>query len=868
MLNMAIVIGMLFVAQNPAKNVVSRIKSISSRIQEYQAKGQIEKINDLVSGVSKTKNIPYYTIEGKIYDTGQQPIIAGCYVYIYDAYSGNLLATLYPDISGEYIDTLPKGAYIIQAQGDMYPTIYYTSSGGTELPDSAEILWLTENKDSINITIPDGNVIKGILYDDSTSTPITNIYGSVLLIDTTTKTTFWKPLSTDGSGNYTIEGINKGSFKVKYYVTNYVNTYYGNTTNWFSAQVLTFSNWGDTLSNIDVYLEPTGSGTSPGTGVIRGLLISDTGDTVKDPWPYAIVFDANTNSYVYGYFNYDTTTGIYTISELSTGNYKVRIDPEEYLPQFYNDKNSIYDADPISVTDGDTTDNINFNFHKGGAIAGQITGTDGYGYTGAYYLEVYDANTGEYIYSVFSSTPNGDFASGADLPTGTFKSYLYPTDIGRGQWYKDAYTFETGDTISVTVPDTTFGINFDFYGWTGIISGTVTDVNGDTIDAYVDVYLGDVNEFFASTSTTNGQFIIQNLAPSSYVLHIQPQGNDTLYSLHMNQWYNGQDSWESATRITLNPGDSIDISVVLEKGGRFIGSVIDSTTGKRIISRQFSVILINNNTGKISTCDFSDYGTYRSEVLFPDLYSVLLIPLSYHDTFSYGYASYNPYHFEFYNESTNFSGATSLNLQADSIVLCDFTTTEVNGAIEGYVMNGSNPITGEEYNVIAVNSEGYPVSVFFTRDTAGYHVGGLIPGDYYLYLHPYGLWFNQVYAPIDIYTVPYSIPSGAQPVHVTTSTITDINFDITGISEQRQSLNSIPKINTILKGNTLLISNANTVKTIRIFDISGREIYTTSNLNAQKRVVIPVKDMESGVYFILMKMENGESSAHKILKLR
>ena len=853
------------------EKVKYKILTISSKIDQYRINRETDKINRLIKHVD-TKNIPYYTIEGKVYDQSHNPIIAGYYVYIFNAYTGDLVNYIYPDINGEYMDTLPMGAYIIQAKGDMYPTMYYNSLGGTGRIDSADIVWLTSDTDSINIITPPGNVIKGRLYNDSTASPISNAYGSVTLIDTVLKTAIWKPLSTDSAGNYIIEGVNQGVFKIRYYLSNYRQTYYGDTYNWFYAQVVTLTGWSDTITGMDVNLPPTSSGPQSGTGVITGMLLSDTGDTIKDPYPYATIMDANTGAYLFSTFEYDTTTGVYTFSDLPTGTYKILIDPDNYMPQYYNDKTDFASADPVSVTSPDTTFNIDFNFHRGGAIAGTITGLDGYGYGGAFYLDVYDCNTGDLVYSMFGSTLyDGKFSTGTDLPTGAYKAFLYPTDIGTGQWYKDATNYDNADTIDVTAPDTTYGINFDFYGWTGIISGVIQDDSGNPRAGSVDLYYAYTNEYVTSAYADTGIFCIHNLPAGDYKLYIQPEGGDSLYFFYMPEWYNHQSSWDNATVITLQQDDSIFLTVTLSKGGKVAGSIKDSITGNNISTNAypFAILLEDGSTGKLEDMDITDFGTYSSYNLTPGDYRMMLLTVSYYDTTSIPPLVYNPYHFEFYENASSHQNASSVTITADTVVIKDFNTTKVGGAIEGSVMNDTLPVTNSYYEVIVVNTEGYPVSVFYTSDTSNYHVGGLLPGNYYLYLWPYGLWYNQVYSPIDVERVPYNIPSNAQMVSVGSSTVTGINFDITGIKEHAKNSFQTIKLPTLLAGNVLMVRGTRNAGEIQIFDISGRELLNEYNTGEKDNMRISVSKLRKGVYFIIVKDKNGNKLAErKMIKIR
>lgn len=847
-----------------SEKVKHKILTISAKVDEYRIKGETEKIHKLIKEPD-IKNTAYYVIEGRVYDQNLNPIAGGYYIYIYNAYTGDFVSNVYPDLSGEYIDTLPAGAYIIQAKGDEYPVMYYSSHGSTGSIDSAEVVWLLSDTDSINIVAPPANVIKGVLYDDSTSLPISNAYGSVEVIDTVTKSLVWKPLSTDTLGNYVIGGLNKGVFKIRYYVGGYVHFYYGNTYNWFDATPVIYSNWGDTLSGIDVYLPPISSGPTSGQGAITGRLLTDTGDTIKDPYPYAVVMDASTGDFMFASFEYDTSTGVYTFSELPTGTYKILIDPNNYVPQYYNDKPDFESADPIYVHSPDTVYNIDFNFHKGGAISGYITGLDGSGYTGAFYLDVYNSRTGDFVYTYSGSTPDGNYVTGTDLATDTYKIHIYPVDIGTGQWYKDAYTFEDADDVYVTAPDTTENINFDFTGWNGIISGIVQNEDSAQLYASIELYKASTQEFVASSYSDMSGFYIRNLPPGDYKLYIQPLGWDSLYYFYIEQWYNGQTSWDDANTIHLTQGDSIFLTITLSEGGKIVGSINDSTTHVSISQKAypFIVLIADQTSPLLKSARMGDFRGYSTEPLSPGDYKLIFLPTSYYDTLETPPMVYNPYHFEFYENSTTYHDANTISVIRDSVLVKDINTTKVNGAIEGSVMNGSYPVRDSFYEVIAVNPEGYPVALFYTADTFKYHIGGLLPGTYYLYLWPYGLWYNQVYSPIDVERVPYPIPPTATPITVNNSTVLDINFDITGIHERNINTLSAIHIPTLLNSDRLSIKGTMDINEIQIYDLSGRRVLRKYNNNRENHMTIEVKGLKKGVYFIILKKANGNTITRK-----
>jgi hypothetical protein len=93
------------------------------------------------------------------------------------------------------------------------------------------------------------------------------------------------------------------------------------------------------------------------------------GATVKtgecDIMPFEFVCESTTDA-----------NGIYIITNLSAGDYRVYAYAPEYGREFYNGTHFRNDAQPVSVIEGGETPNINFSLGPGGSISGTIASAD------------------------------------------------------------------------------------------------------------------------------------------------------------------------------------------------------------------------------------------------------------------------------------------------------------------------------------------------------------------------------------------------------------------------------------------------------------------------------------------------------------
>ncbi len=846
------------------EEVVSKLTSHGMRLPEVLSK----------VAQKKQKNVPQYIISGTVHDDTGGVIVAGLYIDVYDAYTGDMYNIVYPDPQGSFADTINEGKYVLVARGDLYPTVYYTAAGGSFSIDSAEVIGVMGNVSNLNFTIPQGAKLTGHFYDAATASAVTSTGGSLVLIDTIAKVFTWKPLLIDTTdGSYEIQGINPGAYKIKEYVSDYQDMFYRNSSDWFGAVLLNIGAH-DSIMLDTMYL--THQITS-GNGVIKGVLASDVaGDSVKDPYPSFVLMDATTGEWLWGDFNYDTSTAVYTLSSLGTGSYKLYIDPLQFIGEWYNNKPDFASADPIAVTSGDTTSGINFSFARGGAITGVITGTDGWGYNGAYYVDVYDS-LGDLAGGITgSSLADGVYATGTDFATGNYKVSMYPTDIGLTLWYKGSFNQDGADYVGVVTGDTTYNIDFDYSGYTGILSGTITDQSSNPANCDVRLYYANTNTEVNNVQTdTAGYFVFHNLPQGSYKIEAHPLSNDS-HNFSLDEWYDNAYSWENATPVLIpNIGDSVNVSFQIADGGRISLKIVDASTGLPIGSDRapFIPILLDSNGKNVDMVDGQNsFGQSIFSPVLPGAYKVLVLPYSYKDRFADITENLNRYQFQFYNNSADFSSANSVNAYVDSIVSLDsIGVSQTALAISGDVYAGTTPLTNTSFTLIAINSEGYPVSAFDMDYDSHYTLTGLRPGNYYVYLATYGLWYPNVfhYTDIDKTPMPFSIPNGAQAVSVTSGETTGIDFDITGVkeSDSRDVDGSVFLKSNILNRGELILYAVNVKKfSYKIYNIAGRKV-KSRNIKATYRNIIKLENMEPGVYFIKLSYNNTEKTG-KFLVLK
>jgi 5-hydroxyisourate hydrolase-like protein (transthyretin family) len=264
-------------------------------------------------------------------------------------------------------------------------------------------------------------------------------------------------VQTNGSGNYTTEGLLAGSYKVKFSASseigNYAFQYFNGKSSLAEADAVQVTR-GSVTPGIDATMQAggqiSGEVTDSASKALANVQVSAFEAGGSRP-----VATAMTNS-----------SGGYTMPALASGSYKVEFSANSevgnYAPQYYNVKSSLAEAEPVSVTAGSTTPEINAQMQPGGQITGTVTDSEGKPLQGVD-VSVFEAGGSSTVPVGYTQTdPTGDYTV-ADLASGSyiveFSANFYSVGSYAPQYYNAKSTWAEAEPVSVTAGSTTPGVN-------------------------------------------------------------------------------------------------------------------------------------------------------------------------------------------------------------------------------------------------------------------------------------------------------------------------------------------------------------------------------------------------------------------------
>jgi hypothetical protein len=346
------------------------------------------------------------------------------------------------------VNRLPTGSYKVWTDNSQgYLDEYYNDQPDEPSADAVPVtLGLTTS--GINFTLALGGKITGTV----TLPGATSVFVGINAINTSTGESFSTyAINYAGSDTtYEIIGLPTGTYKVRAndLYSNYLDEYYDDQPDSASANLVSVTA-GSTHSGIDFTL-------SLG-GIIKGTISSSTKGQLNGIF---VAAHSTLNPSVYRGAT-SNFSGNYRITGLKSGNYKILAEGDNtYTYRYYNNKDSWSVADPVSVTAPDSVTGEDISLEVGGSISGFVYGDGAVPVSGAFVFvygnDFFDTWS---LLKVVPTAANGSYNVGG-FRTGNYT--VLSIIVCDQMWYQNKPVWATPDSVHVTMPDNTPGIDFNF----------------------------------------------------------------------------------------------------------------------------------------------------------------------------------------------------------------------------------------------------------------------------------------------------------------------------------------------------------------------------------------------------------------------
>ena len=627
---------------------------------------------------------------------------------------------------------------------------------------------------SINAALAAGSSISGRVTDGASG----GVSGVSVLVYTLANGQLATGLGsavTDGSGNYTVSGLQPnsagydvcfdahhaagGSSTTGYLGECYRNIGWNDNDNGIlpSATAVPLTG-GQTLTGIDQSL--SAAGAISGKVTAGGLPLGNVHVTVAGG--ASGVFTTNT-----------AADGTYSVPGLYPGTsvYWVCFDPSQatggtstsgYEGQCYNGKywdTSLGDVPTtvthLSVTAGATTSGINASLVNAGGLSGTVT--SGGQPVGDVTVLVYSVASGYLAtgYSTVTTASNGTYTVKGLKPGVLQYRVCFDTTVASGGpsstgytdqcWNNkpwDGFSSPTSTKVTVTGSALTPGINASLTVG-GQITGHVTSAAGGTAVGNVNVYVVPISDLSVSTgfasavTAADGSYTVKRLPASStgYAVCFDPSaatggGSTTGYldQCANNQAWGGQFGNFPAglTAVPVTGGGSATVDAQLGAAGALSGKVIEAGTSAPLAGTVVSLYTTDGSATAFGATTTPD-GTYRINGLVPGTgYVACFDPTRATGGGTTGHIQqcYKNQSWDGYNLPP---GATAVNVTAGAVTGAVNATVKQAGAISGTVTAsvGGSPVPNASVSIYDA-SRNYITNVI--ADNAGhYSVTNLAP---------------------------------------------------------------------------------------------------------------------------------------------
>jgi protocatechuate 3,4-dioxygenase beta subunit len=634
----------------------------------------------------------YGIISGTITDT-QGNGIEDVTIIVFDM-DQNFITMSLTHLTGDYqLYEIPPGNYklIFYTTHSNYLSEMYNDKDSFESADVVEVI-AGQTTSGINAQLAAGGIITGTVIDkNGAGINNTNVMAWNISENWMVST------NTDSKGDYTLQGLISGSYKLQFFPEgqNYFPEWYNGKDSFETADAVMVTE-GQTTSGVDAQLDEG--------GMITGTVTDKNGVGLESITVSA--WDLNNNCIDYTYTN---AAGFYTLYKLFSGNYKIQFYDSNYFPEWYNDKDSFDSADSVSVSEGQTTIDINVQLQQGGQFTGMAADTNGNGIEGIR-IDLYDLNKNRI--DIVYSDENGNYAFQL-IPAGMYKIKFNADGFSYiSEWYNDKNSFDTADILELSEGQIVSNINAQLTEG-GIVSGIVTDKNNTGVEnVYVKTY--DLNQNFIRSGYTDstGIYSIAGIPSGEFKICF-----DTYNLSYNTQWYNNKNYFSEADILSVTAGQTTaNINAQLNDHW-IISGIVTDTFGNGLDDCDAYVYDLGGN--------FINYGYVNPDNGF---YFVKDIPNGVYKIEFYSSLNYIP---EWYNDKSLFQFADTVTVMADQSI------TGINAQLkEGGIISGKVISELSSLDVRAYSEDGRYYRSDRVSSDGTYSITGLSSGCYKLFFDP------------------------------------------------------------------------------------------------------------------------------------
>ncbi len=699
--------------------------------------------NATISDIDFVLGANYGTISGSITDDAGAPL-AGIAI---NANSMDYLHYGYieTDDNGQYTLSVPASDYIVQFND-------YNNNYSSEYYDNAQDEWT-----ATPVTVLAGATTSGI---DAVLSQTGGISGTVTLDGQPPEAfqVYAYPQNDGGppprsaenrvpsnpDGSYDISGFQPGLYYVvaEIYLDNSIlTTYYDGAKNESDATLVEVVN-GATTPNINFAIE------SPASGIISGMVTDEAGNPLAD-----IAVWARTSDYSYFAEAITDANGAYALT-LTVDEYIIEFYPyiDGYIGEYYDDTYDWSLATPVLVQENATVSDINAALGSAGQIAGSVM--------------MFDGNPPEYFWvSAYLTTDEAisrtvDFTS-AEIRSTDVTSYVidglapgnYIVEVGADyqgnvfyQYYDNVTNSEDALPVPVISGETTNGIDFVVGAGLTMVSGQVTDNNGNPLpNVDVSLWSVDYTNYGWATTDIDGNYTALVTEDSYYVYFHDNNG------AYVGEFYDDAQSEADATLVVVGETDILGVDAQLGIGASLAGTAIMSDGNA---PEWFEVYL---------TPVYDDVrGTPQEPSVFrveatADPYLLTGIEPGNYWVEAYAHYAGNEYH-QYYNGVYELEEAEVVTIAAEEQVTgIDFVFGANLGLLSGLVTDqDGNPLEGVE---VIASADTYWNYFHAYTDANGEYELALPPNLYFIQFNDYtGLhqseWFDDAVQQSDALLIP------------------------------------------------------------------------------------------------------------------